>query len=331
LTNLHPFAANTDPSDHPALESLAAYLDGRLPEPERPEMAAHLDSCAACYEIYTESLRFQNEERSQDTRGVVLPFERKKGWIPPRLLRPLALPLAALLLVGVGTAVWFQLHRPLEARSVDILTASLRAPGILTEKLGPFDVNRGPGEELANFTVVAFQSGATLVDLRVAIEAGDAERIDQFAHSLGVLFHHVSDFSPQPDIAAVEAAVGRFREGGPSAKVRLTDFLSLERILRSTNEDDLLAPHFELGKWTEAGRLATYGGRTGFFADSENRKSLRRFRRHPPKPEKAEVKAALDQIDDAWPEGPLTRANQTPLAVGFGQVIDSYDVPLTVD
>jgi hypothetical protein len=325
LNSLPPFAANIDHSDHPALESLAAYLDGRLPEAERPEIAVHLDSCAACYEIYTESLRFQNEERSQ-TRRTVLPFTRRKSWIPPQRLRALALPFAAVLLAGTGVAVWHQLHLPLELRSVETFTASLGAPGTaLTEQLGPFDVNRGVEEEsTANYPIVAFQSGATLVDLRLAIEAGDPEKIDLFAQSLGVLYNRTSNFSPEPEKAMVQAAVGRFREGArPARKVRLADFRSLETILRTNNSDEILAPHFQLGAWTEAGRLAAYGGRAAFFAASENRQSLRWFRSNPPIPE---VQEPLRRIEDAWPEGSLTPPVKAQLTRRFEQVIEPYNI-----
>jgi hypothetical protein len=87
-----------------------------------------------------------------------------------------------------------------------------------------------------------------------------------------------------------------------------------------------LAPHFELGKWTEAGRLAAYGGQAAFFAASENRQSLQWFRRNPPKPE---VKNALNQIDESWPEGSLTFPSKKKLADQFEEVIKPYDVTLT--
>ncbi len=327
MNSFPPFAANTNESDHPALESIAAYLDGRLPEAERSALTAHLDSCAACYEIYTESLRFQKEERLEAPKSI-LPFERRKtAWIPARIVRTLSLPLAALLLVGVGVAVWHQLHLPLEPRSIDSLTASLENPGPLTKKLDPFDRPRGGGDEpTGNPPIVAFHSGATLVDLRVAIAANDAEKISDLAGNLRVLFHYI-DFTSDQDRSAIEAAVAHLEtENTPDRKRRLTDFGSLETIFRVNNEE--MAPHFVLGAWTEAGRLATYGGRTGFFDNSDNRKSLRWFRRHLPAPVQPQVKDALEKIDDAWPAGALGQVKQKSLFADFNQVIDSYDVPI---
>lgn len=326
MNSLPPFAANTNESEHPALESIAAYLDGRLPEAERSALTAHLDSCAACYEIYTESLRFQKAENEETQRGV-LPFEPRKTWLPPNLLRNIALPFAALLLVGVGASVWYQLNRPLEPRSIDSYTASLENPGAITEKLDPFDRQRGVEESTGNPPIVAFHSGATLVDLRVAIAANDTEKISDLAGNLRVLLNYISFVSEQ-DKSTLETAVEHLgSEKAPPGDRKLTDFGSLETILRNNNADEM-APHFELGAWTEAGRLASYGNRAGFFADSGNRKSLRWFRRHLPQPELPNVQEALEKIDGAWPEGPLDRVSRTTLAAGFGQVIDSYDVPL---
>ncbi len=327
MNSLPPFAANTNESDHPALESIAAYLDGRLPESERSALTAHLDSCAACYEIYSESLRFQKEE-SAEARRATLPFEpRKSNWMSTPQFRSFALPLAALLLVGVGAATWYQLHLPLKPRSVDNLTASLKNPGPITKELDPFDRPRGVEDSTGNPPIVAFHSGATLVDLRVAIEAKDTEKISDLAGNLRVLLNYIAFVSEQ-DKSTLEAAVEHLEsEKAPPGDRKLTDFGSLETILRNNNADEM-APHFELGKWTEAGRLATYGGRAEFFSDSENRKSLGWFRRNLPQPEQPKVKEALDQIDDAWPEGTFSQASRTSLASGFRQVIDSYDVPL---
>ncbi len=334
MNSLPPFAASPPASDHPALESIAAYLDGRLPEPEKAAMAAHLDSCASCYEIYAESMRFQSEERA-DSGGTVVPFERKNApWIPSRLLRPVALPIAAALLVGVGYAVWNQLQLPPGPTDFASYTAALVHPSDrLMERLGPFDVNRGGQEEPSvNFPVAAFQSGATLVDLRIAVEANKAEKVRLFADGLRVIYHSSSAFSPEAEKEAVQAAVDRLA-ADPSpqgSSAQITDLRRLEEILRNKNSDEELAPHFALGAWTEAGRLAAYDGRFTFFADAANRRWLRWFRKYPPIPE---IKAALDTIDDHWPEGEteMSPANRTLLSGRFDEVIEPYNVSITED
>ena len=326
---LPPFTANTRKSNHPAQESIAAYLDGRLPESERRAMASHLDKCAACYEIYTESVRFQDDDTA-DVKRKTLAFEPRKGRLSPSFVQRIAWPLAALLLIGVGAVVWRQLPLPIEPQKVETLAAALDKPSAsMIAQLGPFDTTRGlPEDSGTNFPVVAFQSGATLVDLRVAIATGDPEKIDLFAHTLGVLHHLASDFQDEPAKKDFELRLDRFRGNDAVATLltaRLTDLRSIEANLRSLYSDSL-SPHFELGVWTEAGRLAAYGERMDFFSAEANRTSLGRFRRQPPIPE---VKEALDQIEDAWPEGSFTLAQKTKLTQKFDAVIDPYDVSLT--
>jgi Tfp pilus assembly protein PilF len=43
------------PTDHPGLESIAAYLDGRLKDSERARITEHLAACDDCYMLFTES------------------------------------------------------------------------------------------------------------------------------------------------------------------------------------------------------------------------------------------------------------------------------------
>jgi tetratricopeptide (TPR) repeat protein len=43
------------PNDHPDLETIAAYLDGRLPNRARARMTEHLEACPDCYFVFTEA------------------------------------------------------------------------------------------------------------------------------------------------------------------------------------------------------------------------------------------------------------------------------------
>lgn len=326
---LPPFTANTRKSNHPAQESIAAYLDGRLPESERRAMASHLDKCAACYEIYTESVRFQNDDTA-DVKRKTLAFEPRKTRLSPSFVQRIAWPLAALLLIGVGAVVWHQLHLPIEPQKVEVLAAALDKPSAsMIAQLGPFDTTRGgePDEPDTNFPVVAFQSGATLIDLRVAIETGDPEKVNLVAGNLRVLYHAGAIFEEERKQAEITATVEGLENGTTHLRqARLTTLRKLETTFRSLYSNPLTAPHFELGVWTEAGRLAAYGERMAFFSAKANRTSLRRFRRQPPIPE---VKEALDRIEDAWPEGSFTAAQKAKLTEHFDEVIGPYDVSLT--
>ena len=51
-------------SDHPDLESIAAYLDGRVTDRARARITEHLASCEDCYAIFRESAQTQLSEQS---------------------------------------------------------------------------------------------------------------------------------------------------------------------------------------------------------------------------------------------------------------------------
>jgi len=51
--------------DHPDLESLAAFAEGKLEEGERRRITVHLDGCEACYELLVESLHLMDESESE--------------------------------------------------------------------------------------------------------------------------------------------------------------------------------------------------------------------------------------------------------------------------
>jgi anti-sigma factor RsiW len=66
----------TDALDHPPLEDLAAFIDGALGEEECARMQAHLARCEECYELFTETVRFQQEEAGE---GEAVAGEEEKG------------------------------------------------------------------------------------------------------------------------------------------------------------------------------------------------------------------------------------------------------------
>ncbi|HEV7666950.1 MAG TPA: zf-HC2 domain-containing protein [Thermoanaerobaculia bacterium] len=311
-------------SPHPQLEAIAAFIESRLGPPEREEVAGHLDHCAECYEIYTESVRFQSDERAREEaeeKGKVLPFGRKAGW---SVMRPAWQALAAVLVVGVGLSVWWHL-RPLPPVDFASLTAPLANPGPLARELEPFDAQRGVEQEaIVLHDVVAFQAGATLVNLSVAIEGGDEQQISDFAQCLGVLFTYANFPSPE-DQAAVEKARDRLQQASVPKPERLTALRTLEGAFRRDNDHEPDLHIFELGARGEAGRLAALGPRDAFFSEGANE---RFFDRIPP-PDRAGAEKAIDEIRSAWPDGPLSAAAGKKLAARFQDLIEIYDVPPT--
>ena len=76
----------------PGLETIAAYLDGRLGERERARVTEHLTSCEECYAVFSESAQTPVLEARTGAAGVL-------GWrarlAKPRILGSMAAVLAA--------------------------------------------------------------------------------------------------------------------------------------------------------------------------------------------------------------------------------------------
>ncbi len=317
-------AVRSGENGHPPLESIAAYLDGNLALDERKAVSSHLDSCPACYEIYAESLHFQKAERAERSRSEAAVL-RKTPWFSSPGFRTVALPLAAVLFLGVGFTIWRELHRPLEPHDILEISAGLAKPDapILTN-VGPFDAERGAGEESTNYPVVAFQSSATLVDFRVASDAENREMIDRFATNLNALYSHLA-LDDEQEKAKVAVLIDRLADEHTPPPARLETLKSLAEILRRNSEGVL--GHYELGQWTESGRLAAYGKRPEFFKDPKNHRALRWFL-HNKDQVKEDAAPALAKIDDAWDEA---GSNPEQLAPEFEKVIKPYNESLTVD
>jgi tetratricopeptide (TPR) repeat protein len=127
----------------PDLETIAAYLDGRLSERERARVTEHLASCEECYAVFSES--------AQTPRLEALSAARGQGWRArlkaPRVIWPsaaavLAAAAAVVLFVGTGgferwrssdpvlqaLVVAVGTDRPIEGRLSGFAYGQLRGP-----------------------------------------------------------------------------------------------------------------------------------------------------------------------------------------------------------
>ena len=94
----------------PDLETLAGYLDGRLTERERADIAAHVAGCETCYFVFTEAAQTRASERARaETDASASPEPVRaatvKGWMTPKVIWSSAagLAAAAALFVAIGT------------------------------------------------------------------------------------------------------------------------------------------------------------------------------------------------------------------------------------
>ncbi|HZP48958.1 MAG TPA: zf-HC2 domain-containing protein [Vicinamibacterales bacterium] len=91
----------------PDLETIAAYLDGRLDARERSVVAAHLVECADCYFLFRESAQTRVDAEATDAKppAATRPARARRWW--PAVAGALAT--AAAVWIGVGTGalnVW---------------------------------------------------------------------------------------------------------------------------------------------------------------------------------------------------------------------------------
>lgn len=285
---------------HPEVEQIAAFLDGRLEGDEREHVVAHLADCEDCYEIFSETARFLREEEAAD---AVAP-EPAVEMPPPalsegagRVLRPgqgrwrrAALLPAAVLAAAAALAlvVWSPAARFLgfgaEApRSVADLAGGLPVENAASTLAGTWDqhgwpVMRGAGTALGREEQRAFQIGVRVVEMDVALAAGDRELATRLTHDLETRLAAIELADPLRIVYASETGIrGRLAAGEAPAEL-----LSLNR-----QGDEILAPDVDddypgyvdglwygLGKWAGAAHLAAAAGDPSFFEARRNRRYL---------------------------------------------------------
>lgn len=306
--------AMTLPSLRPAClddEIIAALADGSLQADAAAEARAHLADCPECSALLADVLACQEELADEagddapparpeaapaapvDVPPAPLPFER-----PRRRSAPAWLPLAAVLLLGLG-AGWWQFTRPRPVPVDDLVAALSAGPAA---QAAPWDdaLTRGGRANLAPERD-AFRFGVLALDLRLSLATGNAERARA---RLRLCAQHLDGLA----FAAADAAFLRAaaeRPGGPGRA-------EVERRL-----DDILAgfdPAFAaLGHWAEAARLAAAARDAAFFAAPRHRRVPAFVRRAAGPRLTPELRAQLDAIEERWPVAPAGEADWAAL------------------
>jgi hypothetical protein len=255
----------------PSAEDLAAYIDGELGEAESQSITEHLASCEDCYAVYTETLRFQLDTESVFAEGEVLPFRvsKKKGTVAVALRR--WYPIAALLLVGVGTGSFHFLARPpglVPTKLVPPLANPSSVDGRLW--LGPTYRGEG-GDEEVKLDEAAFRMGVQLVNLQASLKAGNVSAAqDVVARILGLL--KAQPFTDDLYKAYTGITVALENRKPPS------ELLSEASRLANESREVFDTTPLDLGQWVDAGRLAALARNPSFFQQPDTQSFLRRFR-----------------------------------------------------
>ena len=249
-------------SECPPAETLALLPDGRASRKVRLALMAHLDTCAQCRMVMAYTGQY---EASRDPEPIVRVDTRWWQFLKaaPRLSLAFGVLLAAALSTPFITA-W--LHNPAPGfghLSPDAIvsplfenrTVSSYSDQRWTGHTNSFLFGSGPTRGQ-----LAFRIGVQEVDFRVALEEGRREDASAALRTLRSLSRAAGDralFSER--WSAMEEALF-----GSASKERFVEELGLL-------DEELYAAFdpvaLDLGRWTEAGRLAAASHHTRYFAD----------------------------------------------------------------
>jgi hypothetical protein len=286
-------------------ERIAALLDGRLDERERAALLEELGASDDDLELLLDSAAITRELEEEDSgagapvahdppavvtaeprRTEVIPISaapsarrRTRWWSVPR-----AMAAAAVLVLAIGSSFWLARSRP-PGSPVDALDPGVRAlPAAWTH---PWGQTRGDEERLGP-SVTAFRFGVLVTDLEIAARSRDDSAAASAADSVAVLFS-----GPGTGLLA-----GDYREMAAS---RATPTLAQVRRQAAKTTSGLVdRPMAELGRWTEAARLAAAERKAEFFRSAESRPYVAG---PTPKGLDRTVTSALDRVRDALGKG----------------------------
>jgi hypothetical protein len=240
----------------PEIEALAAFAEGRLAGAERTALVAHVADCEACREIVAETRALAAETHaaagSELAAGEVVPFRR-----PARAgnRRRALLATAAALTVAVAGILWLRPGPPSAGSALAELGGDAqtlaRLGGDWTEPL--WSVTRGDGPVVSE-AARAFRLGVRSADLELALAADDRRAARRVATESALL---VGDVPLADPVAHLYRELAR-RAGEPAEPLPALadDAATAAALARDAVDLDL----WQLGRWSEVGRLAATAG-----------------------------------------------------------------------
>jgi len=314
---------------HPSAEELAAYIDGNLGKEEAARVTAHLASCEDCYDVYSMTAQFllAAEPAPPDENIVRFPprklSQRRRSFIGYKTATLVRwLPIAALLLVGVGTGT-FQFLAPPPGLVPTKLVPPFADPSSLDEGLWRGPTYRGDGgDEEIKLDEAAFRMGVQLVNLQASLKAGNAPTAqDVVARILGLL-------EPQPftdDLQKGYKGITAALDHKPPSEL----LPEASRLAQESREIFEPTTPLDLGQWVEAGRLAALAHNPSFFQQSDTQRFLRRLLWRDKlglgdtklDPVSREI---LDQISEIASKDDLQAADYVALQKQFDRILEKY-------
>jgi Putative zinc-finger len=242
-------------------------LDGKLTARERARLAEHLAACESCYEIFAGAAHILEDSREEQSQAATpRPFERPRQ---VRALRPrawwAAAALAAMLAATVGLAVFLWSTRGAGPSTEQL--ASLARP-VASDKIAWGRTMRGGSgsqepPELLPPEHEAFQLGVRFLDVRLALASGNGAEVEKALIRLHQLLER-APFRPTETTAAYDALRTKVRQGVPPTALLAAAVSAEKKAMEELLEEPRLV---ELGRWTEACRLAGENGRADLFRE----------------------------------------------------------------
>ena len=319
----------TETSDHPEPEELAAFVDGYLSEDRCARIRRHLGRCEDCYEIFMETVRFQEETGAEHTDEIgqaaktgenVLPFTTERN---RRISRWVSAAAAVVAVMVLGPTVYHALTRPSAVgpeasapMSVEALVSTF-PPGAAKQFRPP--VKRGPGELSIAASEIAVRLGVELFDLQLALRDGQEEEARFAAGRIAELLTS----------AGADSELTHFYREIHDGRGPLAPGLAQQAALRSkgfsTYVPDLDTFYFGFGQWVEAGYAASSLGQGELFTRPEVRDYLDRIRREKGEQLLADgVDENLSKIAGLVARQPLSSADYSSLETSFQRILRVY-------
>lgn len=211
-------------------EDIAGLIDGTIDEKDREIFLKHLSRCNECFTVYSETLKFVEEEKAEKKpEKVTVPgfWERLVTIVP----KPVLLPAAALLVIAVAIGIYLFIQPP----GNGILKARVE---YITQSIDTFYNHYGLSP-LNDKNSAAVRAGLIVEDLRVLADTGESETHDTLKKSL---------------IEGLRSEMNTISGHAP-------DTGNIDRVIKTVERDIAaasLSPLYDLGRFIERSAMDTF-------------------------------------------------------------------------
>lgn len=266
------------------LEQLAAFIDGCLDGEERQQVVEHLEGCASCYALFTDTIQLQEDDASTTVDAI------GETVTSPEPAEPLAAvaehpsshgrrwwlsmaAVAAVALIAVSAFYWLGPLGPPQPFEAAVLAQRAVGDDIEVEGLWlvpdrGWPIFRGLEDYFLTTEQRWFQLGVESVALPATLTADHAQAaLEHLESEILPLLDSINFVGPMLVLPYLE--LRQQLEDGASPQHLLETAAFAEQVL-GKSADPI---YYSLGQWAEAGRLAAVTQQRGYF----KKRSVRRY------------------------------------------------------